>query len=408
MTSHRPRRITPSTCALAAVLALGAVAPRAAAQADIPLDGRATWGWRVGPMFEHWSFGCCSDSSVGGSVKTASEWSVPVVALVPIGRNVTIDAYAAWMRGTVTRRDASAGSPQTLQVSGLTDTKLRASVRLGGDAFLATFGVSLPTGKTSLDAEELAALQVIGAPALRMQTPVLGTGWGGTSGLVYTRRIGAWSWGIGGSYEYRGKYSPAQAASLGLGSGDLELHPGQAFRLSLGADGLVGQSAMSMSASSTFFTHDQVTLSAGGPVADRVTLGPMFTGEWQLRAASSLFRELNVYLFDRYRTKYSRGGAKVDGTDGNELELGARGLVPLSPTLALVTGARARHYSGLSIDNTLATAASASGGIQVGLAWTTGTMVVSPVVGGEIGRIKTGNASLSTHKLEAMFTISPR
>jgi hypothetical protein len=408
MTSNRSLRIARGTCALAAALALGVVARRAAAQAEIPLGGRATWGWRVGPAFEHWSFGCCSDSSAGGSVKAASEWTVPVVALVPIGRNVTIDAYAAWMRGTVTLRDAPAGSPQALHVSGLTDTKLRASVRLGGDALLATFGVSLPTGKTSLDAEALAALQVIGAPALRMQTPALGTGWGGTSGLVYTRRIGAWSWGVGGSYEYRGKYSPAQAASLGLGSGDVELRPGQAFRLSLGADGLVGQSAMSVSVSSTFFTQDRMTLPGSGPAPDPVTLGPMFTGEWQLRAASSLFRELNVYAFDRYRTKYSRSGATVDGTDGNELELGARGLVPLSPTLALVTGARARHYTGLSVDNTLATAASASGGIQVGLAWTTGAVVVSPVLGADIGRIKTGNESLSTHKLEAMFTINPR
>ncbi len=390
---------------LAAVALTAALEPLAA---QAPLDGRA--GWQVSPSFEHWSFGCCADSSFGGGVRRALEWTVPLVGARSVGRNVTVDAYAAWTRAEVALRGSSAIPPRTLHVEGLTDAKVRASVRFGGrsggnDTFLATVGVNVPTGKTSLDAEELAVLRVVGAPPLRFQTPALGTGWGGTTGLVYTRRIAGWSWGLGASYEYRGKYAPAQAAALGLGSGDLDLEPGQAVRLSLGADGLVGESAMTISVSSTLYTEDRVSFTGTGRPPDPVRLGPMFTAEWQLRAASWLFRELSVYAFDRYRTRYRRSGAAVDGTDGNELELGLHGLVPLAPELSLVAGIRGRHHSGLSIDNSIATAAAVSGGVSVGLAWRAGSMVLTPAIGAELGRMDTGESRVSMHKLEAMFTI---
>jgi hypothetical protein len=391
---------------LTAVWLIGA--PSLSAQDAAPLGGRS-WGWQIGSSFDQWSFGCCTDSAGQAGVKTASEWTVPVMFAFPVGRHVTVDAYSALAHASVTLRASGSSDEQSLDFTGLTDTKLRASVRFGGDAFLATFGVNLPTGKTGLDAEELSVLNVIGAPALRFQAPAFGTGWGGTTGLVYTTRIGGWAWGVGASYEYRGEYAPAQAAALGLGTGDIDLRPGQAVRLSVGTDGLIGQSAMAVSLASTFYTEDRLTVPAvSGPVPNPVTLGPMFTLEWQLRAATPLFRELHVYAFDRYRTKYSRGGAKVDGTDGNEIELGARGRRPLTPTLSLVTGLRARHYSGLSIDNTLATAATVAGGVDVGLAWTAGRVVLSPTLGGEIGRLDTGGTTVSTHRLEAMFTITSR
>src|SRR5581483_8450966 len=99
-----------------------------------------------------------------------------------------------------------------------------------------------------------------------------------------------------------------------------------------------GESAMTISVSSTLYTEDRVSFTGTGRPPDPVRLGPMFTAEWQLRAASWLFRELSVYAFDRYRTRYRRSGAAVDGTDGNELELGLHGLVPLAPELSLVAG----------------------------------------------------------------------
>lgn len=384
-----------------AVLALALAAP--AARAQVPLGG--SWGAQAGATFEQWHFACCTDATNGGaSIATAREWTVPVTAYVPVGP-VALDVYTAYLHGTITLRGA--GAP-TQTLDGFTDTYVRGAFRLAGDALLATVGVNVPTGRTTLDPEQLGVLEVLGAPALRFQTPVLGTGWGGTTGLVYTMRAGTWSWGLGASYEYRGQYSPAQAQALGLGSGDFDLRPGQAIRLSVGADGLVGQSAMSASLASTFYTRDRVGLSAGGTPPAPITLGPMVTGEWQLRAAAGAFRELTVFAFDRYRVQYSRGGARVDGTDGNELELGTTGSIPLGARTAFVAGLRGRWHTGLSVDTSLPTAGIVSGGGDVGFTWQTGPLELHPAVGGELGRLDTGPSTISVTKLEASFTISAR
>jgi len=134
----------------------------------------------------------------------------------------------------------------------------------------------------------------------------------------------------------------------------------------------------------------------------------MFTGEWQLRAAAGAFREVTVFAFDRYRMPYSRGGRHVAGTDGNELELGAGGRIPLGARTAFVAGLRGRWHTGLSIDTSLPTAGIVSGGGDVGLSWLAGPFELHPAVGGEIGRLDTGPNTISVNKVEASFTISAR
>lgn len=395
-------RITTRHAWAVACAALLAAAP-SAARAQDPLGGVV--GAQTGVTFEQWHLGCCTDAaSAATSVKSASEWTVPITAFIPAGP-VAFDVYTAWMHGAVTLRGAGAPS-RTL--SGVTDTYVRGAVHVAGDALLATVGVNVPTGKTSLTTDQLGVLEVLGAPALRYQTPVLGTGWGGTAGIVYTLHDGTWSWGFGTSYEYRGQYTPAQAQALGLGSGDFDLRPGQAIRVSVGTDGLVGQSDMSVSLASTFYTQDHVALSAGGTPPAPITLGPMFTGEWQLRAAAGAIRDLTVFAFDRYRMQYSRDGARVAGTDGNELEFGAGGSVPLGSKTALVAGVRGRWHTGLSVDTSLPTAGIVSGGGDIGLSWLAGPFALHPAIGGELGRLDTGPSTISVNKLEASFTISAR
>lgn len=396
------RRAVRRALAVAAGAVMLAVVP-SAARAQASLGG--TLGGQTGVTFEQWHFGCCTGATSGStSIKDASEWTVPITAFVPVGP-VAFDVYTAWMHGSVTSRGA--GAP-TQSLNGLTDTYLRGAVHVAGDALLATVGVNVPTGKTTLTTDQLGALEVLGAPALRYQTPVLGTGWGGTAGLVYTMHAGTWSWGFGTSYEYRGQYSPAQAQALGLGSGDFDLRPGQAIRLSLGTDGLVGQSDMSMSLASTFYTEDHVALTAGGTPPQPITLGPMFTGEWQLRAAAGGIRDLTVFAFDRYRMQYERDGTRVPGTDGNELEIGAGGSVPLGARTAFVVGVRGRWHTGLSVDTSLPTAGIVSGGGDIGLSWLAGPFAFHPAIGGELGRLDTGPSTISVNKLEASFTISAR
>src|SRR3712207_8897265 len=54
--------------------------------------------------------------------------------------------------------------------------------------------------------------------------------------------------------------------------------------------------------------------------------GPTLTAEWQLRVAAPRFSELTLYLVERYRTKYEQGDSTVEGSSGNYLDFGARGV----------------------------------------------------------------------------------
>ncbi|MFN2399689.1 MAG: hypothetical protein ABR543_13785 [Gemmatimonadaceae bacterium] len=317
------------------------------------------------------------------------------------------DTYTAYASGTITIPSGQPGAG-TYELTGMTDTKVRASARLGGDRILATLGLNIPTGKTSLDSTELRALRVLGAPALRFQTPGLGSGVSGTTGVVVTQMLGNWAWGLGASYEYRGAYSPAESFAAGTGAPDLD--PGEAVRVSLGTDGFVGPHQMSMSISSTFYTEDHVSFqTATGPRQYGVRLGPSLVAEWQLRLASERVRELTLYAFDRYRTTYERDGVEVDGTSGNELDFGANGAASLSRRVSLLLGASGRHHTGLKVDETLSTAAILSGGVQLGLSLDVGGgLVIQPLAGVEFATIGTGTNRLPANKLEFAIAIGTR
>src|SRR5687768_9120240 len=147
------------------ILLISSVAPVAAQER---LTGIRTTV--VGPVYESWSFG-------GGLVQTggtsnveldgASQWMLPVAVVIPLGSRFTFDLSAAYASMSVKLKgeDGTLGT-DTYSLSGLTDTKLRLTTKLAGDNVLFTIGINAPSGKTELDAEELAALRVMAAPAL--------------------------------------------------------------------------------------------------------------------------------------------------------------------------------------------------------------------------------------------------
>lgn len=384
--------------ALTLLAAVGSFAPSLRAQEPIS----HTRGWQLEPTFESWHL---KDTA---GVSRASQWSVPLTGAVTWRSTWTLDAHAAFASGTVTVPSGFEGAG-THSLAGLTDLKLRASASIASDRILATFGVNLPTGKTALSTSELKALQVLGAPGLRFQTPGLGSGFGGTSGVVVTQAIRGWAVAAGASYEYRGSYSPVEA--LASGTGATELDPGEAIRVSLGTDGLLGQHQMSFSLSSTFYTQDRVTARlSSGPPEQRLNLLPTHTAEWQLRLAAPRFRELTLYAYDRYRTGYKRDGERVAGTSGNELDVGAQGSLTTSwRAVAVLVGLSGRHHTGLKVDETLSTAAILSGGARLGLSLNFGRgLVFQPILGAEFGTIDTGGARLPANKIEAMVVVGTR
>ena len=404
------RRATVPGHAIAVLLVLGlpSLTPLEAQERLIPV--RSVSG---GPIFERWSFGSGLLQPAGGGtaaveLESVSAISLPVSASIAFAERWTFDVSAAYANGTVTLRspDPTTGG-DSYSLSGITDVRTRLSARFAGDAVIATVGVNLPTGTTSLDAEQFAALRVLAAPALGLQAPALGTGFGGTAGLVASRQIGGWAWAAGASYELRRTYTPI-AFARGVAAPDVD--PGDAIHLTLGADGLVGEHGMTVALSTDVFGDEDLVLATNGSDGTVTTrLGPIFTVDWQLRVATPRLRELTFYVVDRYRTQYERGGRAVEGSSGNYLDAGVRTVFPLSPSTGLLSAVNLRHQTGLKSDSTLATAATASAGLTLGLQRSLGSgFELQPFVRADYGRIKSADASASVTGLAAGITLGRR
>ena len=388
-------------------LALAALPAVTAAQ-----DRRSPAVAAASPLLEHWSFGDGIRQRFGGGdvvVRSATQWSIPLSLAIPIGTRWTADISGAYASGEV----QLASFDSTLRtdsyvLSGMTDVKLRLVGRLVGDNVLVTVGANVPTGETTLDQESLSALAVLAAPALRLQSPALGLGPGGTVGLVLARPIGGWAWALAGSYEHRGSYAPI--AALVAGAPDPTLDPGEVVHVSLGADGLIGQHGLTLSLTGDLYSSDAFsTRAATGPTSRTVIrLGPTGSAELQLRIAAPRLRELSVYAVDRYRSSYKQDGRTVAGSSGNQLDAGARAVVPLSRTMGLMLGLDARHHTGLDVDDALATAAYAGAGGAIGLDIGRGDGIVRVFSRAQFGRVESGDASATARGLGAGVAYSRR
>jgi hypothetical protein len=409
-------RAAGSLAALAAVL----LTSTAAAQERLLSTGTSS----AGMVYESWHFGNDGFTQPIGTgaysvrIKSVSQLSVPVAATVSLGDRLTVDVATAYATGRVTLAapDTALGGTSTYTLSGMSDVRLRASGRVVGDNLLVTLGVNVPTGATSLDAREFGALRVLAAPALGLQTPVLGTGTGATAGLVYARELNGWAWALGTSYEMRSSYAPVTVAG-GVAAPDFS--PGNALHLSLGADGFVGQNGLTMGVSADFYGESELRLPAqtiGGPGIQGAAgapatsqLGPIFTANAQFRVAARSFRELTVYAVDHYRTSYKQGGVEASGSSGNYFDAGVRGVLATTSATGVLMALDVRHQTGLSVDNTLATAAMRSGAITIGLvrALPRG-YALRPFVRGQLGRITSGDTSSTATSLAGGLMLDVR
>ena len=398
MSARRSYRVHTAWLSLAIAVA---PYPQAAAQGRLVGYRSST----VGVLYETWSFsdGIVQPTRSGNQevvVDRASQFSIPLSVRVPLGENWTIDLTSAYSSGRVVLTGADPElSTSEYGLSGITDTRLRATGRLTPGVSL-TLGLNVPTGKTSLDAEEFSAFRVLAAPPLSFQTARLGSGFSGTAGVVLSQQLGeAWAGALGVSYEMRGTYDPGVLIAA-LSSSDYS--PGDALRISVGLDGLVGENGMTLGLSADLYPNqDRVTAPElnGGFLTSR--LGPVLTADWQLRLGLSGFREFTLYAVDRYRTKYRTGSSDVgdqpvEQSSGNYLDAGIRSVIAAGASTGVLAAANFRHQTGLEADNTIATAGIVSGALTLGLVRDLGGgYSVQPFIRGQVGRINSAGESTS-------------
>lgn len=319
-------------------------------------------------------------------LRSARQLTIPVTAAVPLGDVWTLDVTSVYASGVASYEVAGARGRATATLSGVSDVRVRATGRFGGDALVLTLGANAPTGRSRLDAEQLTAVRVLAAPALALSAPPVGAGGSATVGVLTARRAGGWAVAAGASYELHDAYSPI--AALETGGSATSFRPGDVMRASFGADGLVGRHRLSLSASGDFFGSDRVR---GGATADgpsRVRLGPVLAADAQLYLAVPGVREAVVWGASRWRASFARDGVRVTGSRGTYLDGGTRVVAPLGARTDLLAAIDGRWQSGLAFDDALLTAQASAGAATFGIARRIGGVTLQPFARAQVGHVR--------------------
>jgi hypothetical protein len=364
----------------------------------------------IAPTFESWSFGAgvIQTTLRGDTVRLsrATQMSVPVGAQFWFGDRWQLDLSTAFVNSRVSLdgKDATLNRNE-YSLNGITDVKVGLTAHVVPDHVLLTVGFNATPGNTELESGEIEAVRVIAAPALSLSVPSLGLGRAATAGVVVAKKLGAWAWALGGSYELRNGSTPLVITS---GFPALDFNPSDAIHLSLGTEGLVGPHAMTISLSSDLFSDDDYSSGGQTITSAQTRLGPIFTADWQMRLAVPRMRELVVYATDRYRSNYSRAGEKVPESSANYFDVGANGVAPLSPRAGIVMGLSLRHQTGLAADSSLASAAARVGGASLGLRYERGNYLVQPMIQAQLGRVDTRRATADVREVAGAITLTRR
>lgn len=194
-----------------------------------------------------------------------SAFSVPFFVVVPIMPALSIDVGTAFASAQLERRsrDASGNvTTTTSELSGLTDTQLRANYTFGQDFVVLTAGVNLPTGSATVNPNQIDAATRIGSDFLMFPVSGFGSGFGVTGGAAFARPMGEWNFGFGASVRRSSEYEPFRDAA-GLAT---SFQPGPEYRARLGVDKPFGTGRMSFGLTYSKFGDDKsnsVSFSSG-------------------------------------------------------------------------------------------------------------------------------------------------
>jgi hypothetical protein len=259
-----------------ALIALCSAGPRSIAGAQSLFDTEL----RLAPQYVLYQVHAPAD-------ETIAELAIPVFVTIPAGSRLSFDVGTAYAHARATSGVAHS------EISGLTDTQVRANYTLGGDFIVLTAGVSLPTGESSVDLDQILAAGRIGSDFLAFPVSNMGTGLALTGGVAVARSLGQWSVGAGLSARRSRAYDPFDVPGERL-----RYQPGDEVRVRLGVDRPVADGRLALGVTYAAFGRDD----AGGSLystGDRVIAQGALSGfagghEWTV-AAYNVFRAPGEY-----------------------------------------------------------------------------------------------------------------
>ena len=203
-----------------------------------------------------------------------AQFSVPLFASIPLLPSLRFDVGTAFAQATVERQTMDAnGNPTTVtsEMSGMTDTQVRANYTFGQDFVVLTLGVNAPTGSATVDANELDAATRIGSDFLMFPISGFGSGLGLTGGVAVARPFGSWNVGFGASMRHSSEYEPFRDAS----GTALKFKPGPEYRARLGIDHPFGTGQVAFGLTFSQYGDDKsnaLTFNSGNRYIGQVTV----------------------------------------------------------------------------------------------------------------------------------------
>jgi len=208
--------------------ALAGLPARAMAQIGILRPGAG-----AGASFEVYRF---ADADAFG-IQSLSLLTVPFAGRADLSGRATLTISGAWARGQL---NASSGDQRT--VAGLTDTEVRATV--GTDAVRFTAIALLPTGHSTLGADEADVAGAVAADLLPFRISNWGTGGGFGGSVAVARSFGNASAGVSVGYVLTREFEPVDDQS------DFVYRPGNQLHVTAALDagfGTAGKGALRLS-----------------------------------------------------------------------------------------------------------------------------------------------------------------
>lgn len=264
--------------------------------ASLPAQGFWESSLRLAPQFTSYSLKSPLNEKI-------SSLSLPVFYVLPVTSALTVDVGTAFATATVETQSlglSGTTTTSTSEISGLTDTQIRANYAFGQDFVVLTAGVNVPTGSATVDADQINAATRIGSDFLMFPISGFGSGFGFTGGLAMAKPVGMWNVGFGTSVRVSSEYEPFKDAT----GTSTKFTPGPEYRARLGADMPYGTGRMSFGVTYSSFGDDQSdfgTFSSG----DRII------GQFAMNSSMKNNVDYAFVLWNMYRT----AGTLIDGSE---------------------------------------------------------------------------------------------
>ncbi|MES2178466.1 MAG: hypothetical protein V4550_11460 [Gemmatimonadota bacterium] len=222
------------------------------------------------------------------SNETISQLAVPIFVTIPFGSRFTLDVGTSYARAHVT------SGAVLSEISGLTDTQVRGNLTLGSDYVVVTGGVNLPSGQSTVNADQITAAGRIGSDFLAFPISNMGTGLAMTGGIAIARPMGDWNFGFGGAVRHSAEYSPFDVP----GQTTLRFQPGDEYRARVGADHPLGGGRLSLGLTYSKFGEDNAggsIYNTGNRLIAQTSITNSISGTDVTVAAYNVFRASGLY-----------------------------------------------------------------------------------------------------------------